>query len=122
LTAVDPATMVAGYVQAQRGRAQYSGVLRNHSKSIVLWTCPDDHKTATSARRCAETELERRLQGQRSVVTLAWCEPCRTWWTPAQASGHREPREDRLLGLGCPRCDFHLEIVKLVVLERRTVS
>jgi hypothetical protein len=122
LTGVDPTTMVAGYVQAQRGRASYSGVLRNKPKTQIHWTCPDDHVTATSARRCAETELERRLQGRRSVVTLAWCEPCRSWWTPAQASGHREPREDRLLGLGCPRCEVPLEIVKLSVLERRTVS
>jgi hypothetical protein len=122
LTAVDPTTMVAGYVQAQRGRASYSGVLRNKPKTQIHWTCPDDHVTATSARRCAETELERRLQGLRAVVTLAWCEPCRTWWTPAQAADLREAREDRLLGLGCPRCEVPLEIVKLVVLERRTVS
>jgi hypothetical protein len=110
---------VAGYAQAQRGRAQYSGVLRNKSKTLVLWTCPDDHKTATSAKRCAATELERRQQGRREVLTLGWCEPCRQWWTPAQATGLREARDDRLPGAACPRCDVPLESVKLVVLERR---
>lgn len=122
MTAVDPADMVAGYSQAQRGRASYSGVLRNKSKTRVLWTCPDDHKRSVSAERCAAGELERRRQGQREVIVLGWCSFCRQWWTPDQAAGKRDARQDRVPGTACPRCDVPLQTVKLLVLERKPVS
>jgi hypothetical protein len=121
LTVVDPSDMVAGFSQAMRGRAQYSGVLRNKSKTHILWTCPDDHRSTPSAKRCAEAELERRLQGRRAVIDLGWCSFCRQWWTAEQVTGRHDSRVTAVTG-GCPRCDVPLESVKLVVLERRTVS
>jgi len=119
----DPASMVAGYAQPMRGRASYSGVLRNKSKTRIWWTCPHDHTTAHLATLCASGELARRLEGVREVITLGWCEPCKFWWTPEQALGPR-PRggPPRPLDVGCPRCDVPLETVKLMVLERKAVS
>lgn len=107
----DPKRLRAGYAQPMRGRAQYSGVLRR-TPSLTSWTCVHDHVTAHSAKRCAEAELTRRLEGAREVFTLLWCGPCRQWWTPDQAGPPGR----------CLRCDVPAESVKLVVLERSRVS
>ncbi len=103
--------LVAGFTHVRRGTARYRGVLRVTAKAVPAWTCScrPDHMTPESARLCADTELERRTQGGREVISLRRCEPCDRWWPDGP-------------GPACPVCSVPSERVKLVVLERSRVS
>jgi hypothetical protein len=108
----DPAGLIAGYTGAYEGALLlgWYGALRRTPKSKPVWTCAvlrHEHASATSARRCAEAELERRRQGQGAVITLLRCKPCDRWL----------PAVD-VVPPGCPVCGVPLERVKLVVAER----
>jgi hypothetical protein len=100
--------LVASYMRLRAGTASFRGVLRATPDSAPRWTCPDDHLSTASARRCAEAELERRNQGGREVFTLRRCGPCDAWYPDGPGSP-------------CPVCSVPMERVKLVVLERTRV-
>jgi hypothetical protein len=97
--------LVAGFAYIRRGSARYKGALRVSAKAVPAWTCEHDHITPESARLCADTELEKRTQGGREVITLRRCGPCDRWWPDGP-------------GQVCPACSVPLERVKLAVLER----
>ena len=112
----DPPELKAGFAHKSKGAGVYVGVLRAYPSARPSWTCSHSHLTPIQADWCSKAELARRTAGEREVFTLLWCEPCGSWWTPAQATGG--PQDGR----SCPRCGVPLEAVKLVVLERRRVS
>jgi hypothetical protein len=112
----------SGYRHLQRGKASYAGVIRDGGKTKLVWMCDHSHATSVQAAGCAQRELERRVQGEREVFVLLWCKPCAQWWTLAQAGRPVSPSRPHQRSAPCPRCDFPLESVKLVVLERHPVS
>lgn len=101
---VPPDRLIAGYSHRDKG-ASYRGALRDNPRNAPLWTCDHEHFSTAVARRCAESERERRVQGAREVLELEHCKPCSKWW-------------QGLPDAACPWCYVPLERVKVIVLER----
>jgi hypothetical protein len=125
---VDPRELTAGYSYPQgKGVAKVIGVLRDGDR--VAWRCTSRpghrvHAIPSLATRCAQAELERRLQGARDVLWAGQCEPCGVYWDLSRAAAAKMDGEmgmddaSYLMRGWCPRCQVPFERVRLAVLER----
>jgi hypothetical protein len=125
---VDPRELTPGYSHSQgKGVAAYWGVLRDGSREV--WRCARiprhrPHMAPVIAVHCAEAELERRLQGAKSVLGALHCAPCWAFWDlGATAQGGLPEAEASALMRGlCPRCAGRTARVRIAVLEREEAS
>jgi hypothetical protein len=98
-----PDLLVPGFTRGPR--SSYRGALRDNPRNNPEWICTHEHLLPAAARRCAQGERERRMQGASEVLELSHCKPCATWW-------------EGLPSAVCPWCDVPVERVKVIVLER----
>jgi len=105
--------LVPGFTHVRRGTASYRGVLRATPRSAPSWTCkcPEPHFTAQKAAECAAAEWDRRLQGEREVLSFLNCRVCLTW-------SQVQDMDYRGLILACGTCGVPQDRVKAVVAER----
>jgi hypothetical protein len=125
---VDPRELSTGYVHSQgKGVSAYWGVLRDGSAEV--WRCGKisghrAHILSAMAVHCAEAELERRMQGAKSVLAALHCAPCWAFWDLGGAvkDGLPEAEASALMRGLCPRCTGPAVRVKVAVLEREEAS
>lgn len=87
-------------------------MLRTQDTRTQVWECKHAHFTAMSARRCAESELNRRLEGAKQVLTLMHCQDEGMWYDPARDRANVDWRAGM-----CPRCGVPMLRERVMILD-----